>query len=107
VSELFHTPWSIDVRTVDGGTQLILRGELDAATAVELGQHVAASPAGDVQLDLGGVTFMDSSGLAAILESHRRLAAHDRRLVLTHTSTAVQRVLELSGVAAHLDLSAG
>lgn len=104
VSELFHTPWSIEVSAVDGGTRLTLRGELDAATAVELGQHVSASPAGDVQVDLAGVTFMDSSGLAAILESHRRLAAQGRRLVLTQTSTAVQRVLELSGVSAHLDL---
>lgn len=105
MSDAAYTPWSIEVLTVEGATRLRLRGELDAATAVELGQHVAASTANEVELDMAEVTFMDSSGLAAVLEAHRRLAADHRRLVLVGRSTAVQRVLDLAGVAAHLDLA--
>ena len=103
MSHAAHTPWSIDVVTEGGATCLRLRGELDAATAVELGEHVAAATSPEVQVDLGGVTFLDSSGLAALLEAHRRLAAEHRRLVLLDRSPVVQRVLDLAGVAAHLD----
>jgi len=104
VSEHSYTPWSIETHPADGGTCLTLRGELDAATAMQLRDHVVATDGGEVHLDLAGITFMDSSGLAAILEAHRRLADDHRRLVLGARSTAVQRVLDLSGVTAHLDL---
>ncbi|MFP5256505.1 MAG: STAS domain-containing protein [Acidimicrobiia bacterium] len=107
MSDAAHTPWSIEVTTVGGATCLRLRGELDAATAVELGAHVAAATSPEVQIDLGGVTFMDSSGLAAVLEAHRRLAVQHRRLVVLDRSPAVQRVLDLAGVSAHLDLGQG
>lgn len=104
MTDAAHTPWSIEVTTVGGATYLRLSGELDAATAVELGSHVAAATTSEVQIDLGGVTFMDSSGLAAVLEAHRRLAAEQRRLVVGDRSPIVQRVLDLAGVSAHLDL---
>jgi stage II sporulation protein AA (anti-sigma F factor antagonist) len=104
MSDAAHTPWSIEVSTTGGTTCLCLRGELDAATAVELSSHVAASSSPEVDLDLGGVTFIDSSGLAAVLEAHRRLAMEHRRLVVRDRSPIVQRVLDLAGVAAHLDL---
>lgn len=98
-----HVPWSVEVQTVEGATRLRLRGELDAATAVELRERVAASTTPEVQLDLSEVTFMDSSGLAAVLEGHRVLAESDRRLVLLGRSEVVQRVMDLAGVTAHLD----
>src|SRR5690606_40106087 len=104
MTDAAHTPWSIELSTTGGATCLRLRGELDAATAVELSSHVAAATSPEVHLDLEGVTFMDSSGLAAILEAHRRLALEHRRLVLRDLSPVVQRVLDLAGVAAHLDL---
>ncbi len=104
MTDAAHTPWSIEVTTVGGATCLRLRGELDAATAVQLGSHVAAATSSEVHLDLGDVTFMDSSGLAAVLEAQRRLALEHRRLVVGDRSPVVQRVLELAGVAAHLDL---
>lgn len=103
MTDASHVPWSIDVHSIDGATRLRLRGELDAATAIELGQCVAASTTPEVHLDLGEVTFMDSSGLAAILEARRVLAAAQRRLVVLERSEMVQRVMDLAGVTAHLD----
>lgn len=102
MTDAAHPPWSIEVTSTEGATCLRLRGELDAATAVELRSHVAASSSPEVHLDLGGVTFMDSSGLAAVLEARRRLALEHRQLVVGDRSPIVQRVLELAGVAAHL-----
>ena len=95
---------AIDRAASDGGTVLTLRGELDAASAPELQAAIASTPAGPVSLDLGGVTFVDSSGLAAIIEASLVLARSGQSLVITERSEVVSRVLELSGVDAHLGL---
>lgn len=95
---------AIDVEQTDSGTTLIVRGELDAVTAAAIHDHIAAVEDGNVGLDLGDVTFIDSTGLAAIIEGHLRLASRQRRLVILNRSSAVQRVLDLSGVTGRLDL---
>ncbi len=95
--------WSIEQATVDGRTRLTVTGELDAHTATDLRQHLDCGE-GDLELDLSGVAFIDSSGLAALIDGHRRFDARGRRLVIVERSDAVQRVLELSGVAGRLDL---
>ena len=59
-----------------------------------------------LEIDLSGVTFIDSSGLAAIIEGHLRLGVQQRRLVIVGRSTAVQRVFDLAGVSDRLDLEA-
>jgi anti-anti-sigma factor len=102
--ELASDVWSIEVSEADGRSRLTLRGELDALTAVDLHHRIAQVAEGDLELDLGGVTFIDSSGLAAIIEGHLRLGAQQRRLVIIERSPAVQRVFDLSGVGTRLDL---
>lgn len=85
----------------------MVSGELDAFSAPDLRKVVAAATSPEVALDLAGVTFIDSSGLAMIVESHQRLVASGRRLVITGRSAFVDRLLELSGVAGRLDLEPG
>lgn len=87
-------------------TCLRASGELDAFTAPDLGEHVAAAETSTVELDLSAVTFMDSSGLAALIEAHQRLARDSRHLVVVDPSPVVARVLSVSGVTGHLDLQA-
>lgn len=87
-----------------GGTRLTLRGELDAATAGDLLDAVAAAGPGEVALDLADVTFVDSSGLAAIIEASLVLRDRGEALVVEERSVVVSRVLELSGVETHLGL---
>ena len=52
----------------------------------------------DVLVDLADVTFMDSTGLAVLLQAHQQLEATGGRLVVKGTSRAVARVLEVAGV---------
>lgn len=55
---------------------LHVAGELDLATAPGLRrrlQRAGAATTGDVVVDLSGVTFMDCSGLAPLLEARARL----------------------------------
>lgn len=90
-------------RGPDGRTRLHVAGELDAHTAPEFADafdDVADGAA--VELDLTDVSFLDSSGLAALLEARRRLDSAGGSLVVTAASPAVARLLELTGVSEHL-----
>jgi anti-anti-sigma factor len=74
-----------------------LEGELDLATSQDLLAAVRERPGKEepLTLDFSGVTFMDSSGLRALLE-----AAKDRGdgklLVILDPSPQVRRVLDIS-----------
>jgi anti-anti-sigma factor len=75
----------------------LLEGELDMATADALSQLLKEeSMDGDpVVLDFSGVSFMDSSGLRAVLE---RAGQQNRQgpVVITNPSRQVRRVLDIS-----------
>jgi anti-anti-sigma factor len=88
-------------RDVDGA--LVLAGEIDSYTAPELAELLAGEPPVEV-VDVAGVTFIDSSGLRVLVEAHHRRAAQGSRLVLRAPSAPVQRLLEISGLAGHLDV---
>ena len=75
------------------------RGEVDLATVSDLQWrlHDAASPGdADVVVDLTEVTFLDSTGLAAFVSTHKRLAAAGRTLILRNPRANVRRVLEIT-----------
>src|SRR3954471_17058746 len=82
-----------------GGATVVTLGEVDLETAPrlrdELLQHLR--PGVTVRLDLGGVTFMDSSGLQPLLTSLRRASLVGAELQLVRLSSRVQRLLELTG----------
>jgi anti-sigma B factor antagonist len=90
------------VRDADGA--LILAGEIDSYTAPDLAERLAAEPPVEV-IDVAGVTFIDSSGLRVLVEVHQSRAASGSRLVLRAPSAPVQRLLEISGLAGHLDVA--
>jgi anti-sigma B factor antagonist len=72
-------------------------GELDMATADELVRALEpaiATAGGDLTLDLSDLTFIDSSGLRALLEVSQRLNGGGR-LVLSRPSEAASKVFEL------------
>jgi anti-anti-sigma factor len=74
----------------------LLEGELDMATADDLSRLLQESANGDsTVLDFSGVSFMDSSGLRALLE---RAGEPDRKgpVVILNPSPQVRRVLDIS-----------
>ena len=92
--------------TVDHGTDGIqLSGELDTASVTQLASALkAAAHADTVSLDLAALTFIDSSGLRLLIETHQRLEDDGRRLLLRRPSQSVLRLLEISGVDGYLNL---
>ena len=84
--------------------QIVVRGELDAASAGQLILEIDAVTAAssDVALDLAAVTFMDSSGLRSLIEAYRRSQAEGFELRVTAASASVQRVFDLTGTSSLL-----
>lgn len=48
-----------------------------------------------VVIDLGGVQFIDSSGIGALLSVYKKLPAGTSSVKLTHVTATVQSVIEL------------
>jgi anti-anti-sigma factor len=77
-------------------------GELDIAAAPEAVEVlVAAIREGDVVLDASGLTFLDSSGISAIVQAYRAAnegVGRGRSVVIRNPSPRVRRILEITAL---------
>lgn len=92
---------------IDGVRVLRLRGELDLHGAESLrlaGREAGEGSGADMVIDLRGVTFIDSSGLGALLGRYRQVTYGGGRVVLVGGPPQVRQVLELAGVTRTIPL---
>lgn len=78
-----------------------VEGEVDLATVEDLEQAIESVHAGrdeGVVVDLTGSSFMDSTGLKALVMAHRRFSAEGRPFAIAVSGGPVSRLLDLSGV---------
>jgi anti-sigma B factor antagonist len=83
----------------------VLTGEIDIANADLVGAQLTAyaeAAAGDVVVDCATLTFIDSTGIAALMRVHRSLLPAGRRLRLVGLSGSPRRVFEITGLVALL-----
>jgi anti-sigma B factor antagonist len=71
-------------------------GEIDMATAPLLRDALAAVHDADVLVDLRDTTFVDSTGLSALLNALRRLTRAGRRLAIACPPGAVRETIRLT-----------
>jgi anti-sigma B factor antagonist len=89
------------VRTSAGATVLELAGELDYASAAGVRaalQPVTLSPGDLLVIDLGALTFCDSTGISALIAAHHRVLAAGGRLALSAVPGRVARVFGIVGL---------
>ncbi len=94
------------VQSVEGAGQWVriaLAGEIDVATTELIRDTVAAARADHpdatlLELDFGGVTLIDSTGVGTVVSVHRGLAEQGIRVILTNPVKIVERVLRVTGV---------
>jgi len=92
----------------DGRHTLLLSGELDLAVAAGLETTILGlfvEGVSTVELDLSRLTFMDSTGLRAVLRAQELCAEHGYDFLVMPGSGQVQRLLELTGTADVLPLA--
>lgn len=96
------TPFDVEVSHEGDTVVITVSGELDLATAPKLREACSAaahSSAETVRIDLGGLTFLDSSGISVLVETQRGLEERGATLVLHHMSDRTRRVLDVAGLS--------
>lgn len=80
-----------------------LTGELDHHHAEQMREQVdreiARHPSRAVLFNLRGLTFMDSSGVGALLGRYRKIDAAGGRVAVCEVPDAISRITEISGLA--------
>jgi anti-sigma B factor antagonist len=105
----------LSTRQSDGKAVVALRGELDVADAASVAAALVAvaARAPEIIVDLAGLEFIDSSGLAALALARvqARRAGGDLLLAAPHDQVlrvlAVTRLAEVFSVHASVDEAAG
>jgi anti-anti-sigma factor len=88
--------------------QVKVRGELDVLTGprlLDVLDDIDITPGGAVVLHVGDLTFVDSSGINAMLAVRRALSDRDGSLRLREVTPAVRRTLEIAGVDEYLGVN--
>jgi len=96
----------IRVGQAEDACLLRLSGELDDASAPALERELDRAESGvgaTLVLDLSELEFIDSTGIALLVEAARRASEGGFELKALRGSGQVERVLELTGVAELLD----
>jgi len=92
----------------DGGLRLLrLTGELDMAGVDQFERLLAADQApgtGTFVLDMRELTFIDSSGLRAVIMADQRVRAEGGRFIVVRGPDRVNEVMEMTGVARQIEL---
>ena len=94
----------MEINAKSTGRKLLLElsGELDhqgAAQSIrELELALVAALPLHLALDLSGVTFMDSSGIALILRARRRMRTLGGSLLVCRVPQQARRVLDAAGI---------
>jgi anti-sigma B factor antagonist len=84
----------------DGVVTVFVRGEIDLATAPGLERDLRAADRDGVRemvVDLGSVTFMDSTGIYLLLDARERAARRGCRIRLRDVPAQTRRLLEMAG----------
>ena len=101
------TGFSISISDRDGRAVVVIRGELDLATApaleAALNQRLDAGQ--DVVVDLRELEFMDSTGLRALVAAHARVENTEQTFLIVRPrpGAPIERILAVAGVERVLD----
>jgi anti-sigma B factor antagonist len=94
------TALAIAVDRRDAATLVVLRGDLDLATAPELRECLVGviEKGARIVIDLESVTFLDSAGLGILVGGLKRARTAGGELELVCSSRDVLKPLEITGL---------
>jgi len=86
------------VSALDGGHLVSVAGEIDMATAPTLAETLVQFPNGSVTVDLANVTFIDCSGLRALIAAQRHIRRRQGRLFVQSMNPMTRKLFEMTGL---------
>ncbi|MFK2824268.1 anti-sigma F factor antagonist [Bacillus sp. B190/17] len=93
---------TVELEVTDQVLCMRLAGELDHHTAESLrnqaSEAIEKENVRHIVLNLGDLTFMDSSGLGVILGRYKHIKQKDGEMVVCSISPAVRRLFDMSGL---------
>jgi anti-sigma B factor antagonist len=94
----------------DGTACVAVLGEIDFSNADEVAQAfrdaVTDWSPPVLRVDLRSATFIDSTGLGALIEGYRAATEHDSRFVVVNVSSNFRRVLTVTGLCELFEMTA-
>lgn len=95
-----EVPFLLEVRAGEDDVRIAVIGQLDLATAPDLRQLALAmaGTVGPVTLDLGALTFIDSTGISALAGFKGEMDLQLRHLTVCNVPDRVLDVLRMVGV---------
>ena len=98
---------TIEVENINTGAIIRITGEVDLSVSpaikekileqIELNKkELSFNIAKSIYADLSGVSYIDSSGIASLIQSHQQAAKNGTNFYLFKTSEAVLKVIKLA-----------
>ncbi len=90
----------IKINQTDEAVKLIIEGNLESTTIKPFSDKVSSIPGfgKNVEIDLGQVDYIDSSGIRALLTLSKKMKDIERKLVIVNCSDNIKRILKLSSL---------
>src|SRR4051812_20842937 len=94
-----EAPFKCTATTLADGHLVTVQGDVDLETAPQLAETLARFTSGTIRVDVSAVTFLDSSGLNALIAAHRSITRASRRMIICGPlDPIVQRMFEITGL---------
>lgn len=90
--------FAVSSEVVSGTTVIAVHGELDLSTVPQLEESIQAAGEAGMVFDLGGCDFIDSTGIALLVQTTRGAGEVGRKVALCGLKEQALRVLEIAGV---------
>jgi len=97
-SSLHFIMENISFKNTDDGCIIYATGDIDLSNSHELRKTILAALKANasVFVDLSGVNYIDSSGIASLVEGLQFSKSNDKKFILTKPSTQVNAIMELA-----------
>jgi anti-anti-sigma factor len=97
----------VETEERDGLVRIALRGELDLSTVGKVQDELKRAESSRpplIVLDLGSLSFLDSTGLRAIVTADQRARDQGRRVAIVRGPDSVDRVFSITKLGDRLEI---